>query len=129
VEEPIENQVSGVIVDTAYQVYRELGPGMLESAYESVLAFELAQRGMAVRLQVPVPLVWRDLVVRECFRADMVVEDMVLIELKSVEHVLPVHKKQVITYLKLTGLRVGLLLNFGAKSWPECVHRLVNGMD
>lgn len=127
-DDPIENQVSGLIVDTSYHLYKELGPGMLESAYEAVLAFELSRRGMNVRLQVPVPLIWQELMIRECFRADMVVEDKVLVELKSVEHVVPVHKKQVITYLKLTGLKVGLLLNFGAKSWPECVHRLVNGM-
>lgn len=127
-EDSTENRITGCILDTAYRIYAELGPGMLESAHESVLAFELARQGFSVRLQVPVPLVWDGMLVKECFRADMVVNETVLIELKSVEHLVPVHKKQVITYLKLMDLKVGLLINFGAKSFGECVQRLVNGL-
>lgn len=123
-----ENRISGAIVDTAYRIYSELGPGMLESAYESVLAFELTRQNREVRLQVPVPLVWDGMLVKECFRADMVVDGTVLVELKSVEHLVPVHKKQVLTYLKLMDLKVGLLINFGAKTFGECVVRLVNGL-
>jgi len=123
-----ENDVARVIIDCAFRIYRELGSGMLESAYEAVLAFELTQRGFHVRLQVPVPLIWNGLQVKECFRADMVVNDLVLVELKSVENLVPVHKKQVITYLRLTGLRLGLLINFGARVFQEGVQRLVNGL-
>jgi GxxExxY protein len=126
--EPNENRITGIVVDSAYRIHSELGPGMLESAYESVLAYELTRKGLEVRLQVPVPLLWEGLMVKECFRADMVVEGVVLVELKSVEHLVPVHKKQVITYLKLMDLRVGLLLNFGAKTFADCVQRLVNGL-
>lgn len=122
------NRVSGTVVDAAFRIYRELGSGMLESAYESVLAYELVRKGLDVRLQVPVPLVWDGMLVKECFRADMVIDGSVLVELKSVEHLVPVHKKQVITYLKLMDLKVGLLINFGARSFAECVVRLVNGL-
>lgn len=127
-DESEENRVSGAIVDAAFRMHRELGPGMLESAYESVLAYELVRRGLEVRLQVPVPLVWDGMLVKECFRADLVVEGIVLVELKSVEHLVPVHKKQVITYLKLMDLRVGLLINFGAKTFGDAVVRLANGL-
>jgi len=127
-EDTAENRITGILVDTAYRIHNELGSGMLESAYEAVLAYELVRRGLEVRLQVPVPLVWDGMLVKECFRADMVVGGVVLVELKSVEHLVPVHKKQVITYLKLMDLKVGLLINFGAKSFGDCVVRLVNGL-
>ncbi len=127
-EDTNENRITGAIVDAAFRIHNELGAGMLESAYEAVLGYELVRRGLEVRLQVPVPLVWDGMLVKECFRADMVVDRTVLVELKSVEHLVPVHKKQVITYLKLMDLKVGLLINFGARTFGECVVRLVNGL-
>lgn len=127
-EDSNENRITGAIVDAAYRIHNELGTGMLESAYEAVLGYELTRKGLEVRLQVPVPVLWDGMLVKECFRADMVIDGVVLVELKSVEHLVPVHKKQVITYLKLMDLKVGLLINFGARSFGECVQRLVNGL-
>jgi GxxExxY protein len=97
------NDVAKVIVDAALKVHVTLGPGLLESAYEAVLAYELEQRGLRVRRQQPFGIVYESLTVNDAFRADLVVEDQVMIELKSVESVHPVHKKQLLTYLRLSG--------------------------
>jgi len=123
-----EDEVSAVVVDVAFHMHRELGPGMLESAYESVLCYELSRRGLKISQQVPVPLIWNGMLVKECFRADVVVEDLVLVELKSVPQLAAVHKKQTITYLKLMNLKLGLLINFGAPVFSEVICRLVNGL-
>ncbi len=116
-----------VIVDAALQVHRELGPGLLEQVYESVLARELECRGLTVRRQVSIPIRYRDLHFPEGFRADMIVQDEVLLELKSVEQLSRVHSKQVLTYLKLTGLRLGFLLNFGAPLMKDGIERIALG--
>ena len=108
------NQISGQIVDAALKVHTRLGPGLLESVYERILAHELEQRGLAVERQIPVPIVYDGLRFEEGFRADLIVEKAVVVELKSVETLAPVHGKQLLTYLKLFDYRLGLLINFGA---------------
>lgn len=123
-----ENRIATEIVDAAFRIYRKLGPGLLESAYESVLVYELVQKGLRVDRQVPVPLVWEGLMMRESFRADLIIDGTVLIELKSVEMLAAVHRKQTLTYLRITGLKLGLIVNFGAHSFGDCIHRVVNGL-
>ncbi len=107
-----ENEIGTLILAAAIELHRDLGPGLLESVYEIVLARELSSRGLAVGRQVPVPIVYRGLRFEEGFRADLIVAGRVLLELKSVERVTPAHKKQVQSYLRLTGLKLGYLLNF-----------------
>ena len=121
-----ENEIARIIVDAAYHVHASLGPGLLESVYEVVLARELEKRGLRVARQVPVRVVYDNMVFDEGFRADPVVEDSVIVELKSVVAVAPVHKKQLLTYLRLTGKRLGLLINFGAMLIKDGVTRVVN---
>ena len=103
-----ENKIAKLVVDSAYQVHTKLGPGLLESVYEVVLAHEIEKRGLAVERQVSIPIQYDELVFNEGFRADMVIEDSVILELKSVESVALVHKKQLLTYLKLTDKKLGL---------------------
>jgi len=122
------NEITGIIVDTGFMIHSTLGPGLLESAYESIFSFELIQRGLNVERQVPIPMIWKGLLIDEGFRADLIVEKQVLVELKSVERVAPVHKKQVLTYLRITGLKVGLLINFGASYFKDGVSRIANGL-
>ena len=124
-----ENEIGRIIVDAAIQVHRELGPGLLESVYEAVLAQELRDRGLMVQRQVPVPIEWRAMKFDEGFRADLVVEGKVIAELKSVESVNRAHKKQILTHLKLSHLKLGFLLNFGAAVMKEGIARTVNGLD
>jgi GxxExxY protein len=124
-----ENEIGTQILAAAIEVHRELGPGLLEAVYEIVLARELADRGLAVARQVPVAIAYKGLRFDEGFRTDIVVEGKVLLELKSVEQVLPVHKKQVQTYLRLTGIRLGYLLNFGSAVLKEGITRCVNRLE
>ena len=124
-----ENDVSGAVIDSAIRIHQALGPGLLESAYERVLAYELRKRGFHVETQVAVPLRYEDVLIEEGFRADIIVNGTVLVELKSVEKLSPVHKKQVFTYLKLTGIRLGLLINFGEALLKDGVVRIANGMS
>jgi GxxExxY protein len=123
------NEISQIVIDAAVHVHRRLGPGLLESVYHTVLAHELIKRGLHVEKEVPVPVVWDNLRFEVGFRADLIVEGMVHIELKSVEAVAPVHKKQLLTYLHLTDKRLGLLLNFGAELLKDGIHRVVNGLE
>lgn len=123
-----ENEIGSVVVETAVTVHRELGPGLLETVYEVALADELAERGLAVRRQAPVPIRYRGRTFDEGFRADLIVEEKVLVELKSVERVHPVHKKQLLTYLRLSGLKLGYLLNFGEAVMKTGITRCVNGL-
>ena len=123
-----ENKTGRVIVDAAVAVQRELGPGLLESVYEAVLARELMDRGLQVERQVSVPIVWRGMRFDEGFRADLVVAGKVIVELKSVEAVNNAHKKQLLTYLRLTGMKLGFLLNFGAAVMKDGITRTVNGL-
>ena len=124
-----ENEIAKIIVDACYRIHTGLGPGLLESVYEAVLARELIQRGLKTRRQVPVPIIWNGLTFEEGFRADLIVEDKVIIELKSVEHMTPAHGKQLLTYLRLTGKRLGLLVNFGENFIKDGIRRVVNGLE
>jgi GxxExxY protein len=121
-----ENKIAKLVVDAAYHVHTKLGPGLLESVYEVVLAHEIEKRGLALERQASIPIQYDGLVFDEGFRADMIVEDAVIIELKSVESVAPVHKKQLLTYLRLTDKKLGLLLNFGAPLIKKGIFRIVN---
>jgi GxxExxY protein len=124
-----ENQLGTLILSAAIEVHRELGPGLLESVYAIVLARELMDRKLVVERQVAVPIKYKDLRFDEGFRADLIVNGKVVLELKSVERVTPAHKKQVQTYLKLTGLKLGYLLNFGDALLKDGITRCVNGLD
>jgi GxxExxY protein len=124
-----ENEISKIIVDCAYQIHTKLGPGLLESVYESVLARLLERRGLKVERQVTVPIRFDDLEFDEGFRADLLVEGLVIVELKSVEKTAPVHRKQVITNIRLADKRLGLLINFGEALIKDGITRLVNGLE
>jgi iron complex transport system substrate-binding protein len=119
-------EISSVVVDTAFHLHRNLGPGLLETVYEAVLEKMLMDRGLAVARQKPVPIEFAGLRFDEGFRADLVVENSLIIELKSVEKMVPVHGKQLLTYLRLLDLPIGLLINFGAPTFKEGVRRVVN---
>lgn len=123
------NEVAKVIVDAALKVHVVLGPGLLESAYEAVLAYELEQRGLVVQRQRPFDIVYEGLTVRDAFRADLVVADLVIVELKSLDDVHPVHKKQLVTYLRLSGKQLGLLINFGARLLRNGITRMVYELE
>ena len=123
-----ENEIAKIVIDACYQIHTRLGPGLLESAYCRILEYELLKRGLRVRREVPIPFQYDNVQFDEGFRADLIVEDKVLLELKSVEAAAPVHKKQTLTYLKLTGLKLGLLINFGAPLIKDGITRLVNGL-
>ncbi len=114
------------IIGSAIEVHRALGPGLLEAAYESCLAFELAERGHIVERQKAVPVEYKSVRVEAGFRIDLLVDEKIIVELKAVESILPVHRAQLMTYLRLTGLRVGLLLNFNVNILKQGLHRVVN---
>ena len=126
---PTENQIAQMVVDAAFHIHKELGPGLLESVYEVVLARDLEKRGLEVVRQKPVPIVYDGVKFDEGFRADMVVQDKVLLELKAVEEIATVHKKQLLTYLRLTNKRLGLLINFGSSMIKNGIFRIVNGLE
>ena len=123
-----ENEIATIIVDVAIAVHRELGPGLLESVYEIVLAYELQQRGLRVSRQVPVAIQYKEMTFDAASRADLVLEDKVIVELKSVEQITEAHKKQVQTYLRLTGCKLSFLLNFGEALMKRGILRVVNGL-
>jgi GxxExxY protein len=127
-QRPPENLVSGDIIRAAYKVHTTLGPGLFESVYEVALAHELARGGHQVLRQVPIAVRYEQIHFDFGFRADLLVDDLVLVELKSVERILPVHKKQALTYVRLAGKRLGLLLNFGATRIKDGIVRLVHGL-
>jgi len=123
-----ENEISYKIRGCIFAVYNALGPGLLESVYEAALSYELAKTGLNVKAQVPIPALYRDIKLELGFRADMIVEDKVIIEVKSVENIAEVHHKQVITYLKLTGLKLGILVNFNSDNIDNSIYRKVNNL-
>ena len=123
-----ENEIAREVVDAAFQLHKTLGPGLLESVYEIVLASELKGRGLRVERQVSVPIVYGEQRFEEGFRADIIIEGKVILELKSVEQTAPVHKKQLLTQLRLADKRLGLLINFGAPIIKEGIFRIVNGL-
>ena len=120
------NEIAAVVVDAAVKVDTTLGPGLLESVYLRVLAYELEQRGLSVQTEVPVPIIYGPLRFDEGFRADLVVNGSVIVELKSVERLLPVHAKQLLTYLRMADKRLGLLINFGEALIRDGIQRVVN---
>jgi GxxExxY protein len=122
------DDITGGIVDTSLRIHRDLGPGLLESVYEAVLARALEQRGFQVERQQAIRFEYEGMVFEEGFRTDLLVDSRVIVELKSVERLAPVHCKQLLTYLKLTHMPVGLLINFGAATLREGLHRIVNGL-
>lgn len=123
-----ENEIGRVVVDAAIAVHRALGPGLLESVYEAVLADELVERGLTVARQVIIPIFYKEKQIDEGYRADILVEDRVVLELKSIEAIRDVHKKQLLTYLKLSGKKLGFLLNFGEVLMKKGIVRVVNGL-
>ena len=123
-----ENDIGRIIVDAAYHIHVSLGPGLLESAYQRVLAYELRKRGLSLQTEVPISIIYDGRDFDEGFRANMIVEDKVIVELKSVEKVAPVHKKQLLTYLKLADKRLGLLINFNEYLIKDGITRIVNGL-
>jgi GxxExxY protein len=123
-----ENELSKIIVDACYNIHVELGPGLFESVYEEILTYELIQRGLKISRQQGIPVIWKGEKMELGFCADLIVENKVLIEIKSVELIAPVHQKQVQTYLKLTGLKLGLLINFNQVLIKNGIQRIVNNL-
>ena len=123
-----ENEIAKEVVDAAYRVHTKLGPGLFESVYEVTLAYELRKRGLQVVRQEPIAVEYDSIRFDEGFRADVIVEDEVILELKSVENVSRSHKKQLLTYLRLADKRLGLLINFGGELIKDGITRIVNGL-
>ena len=116
-------------VDCGFRIHRDLGPGLLESVYETIMVRSLEKRGLRVERQTPISFAYDGLTFDDAFRVDLVIDDRLLVELKSVEKIAPVHGKQVLTYLRLMNLPLGLLMNFGAATFKEGVQRVANGRD
>ena len=123
-----ENEISKTIVDIAYHIHNELGAGLFESVYEEVMAYELMHRGLYVERQKTIPVKWNDITMEVGFRADLIIENKVIIELKSIEAITAVHKKQLLSYLKLSGLKLGLLINFNEALIKNGITRIVNNL-
>jgi GxxExxY protein len=122
------NSLSGIIVDSAIQVHSAIGPGLLESAYQTCLAYELRDRGLLVRTQVLLPIVYKAMTMNVAYRIDLLVEERIVVELKTVSKLLPIHEAQLLTYLKLSRRRLGLLLNFHVPLMREGIKRMVNNL-
>jgi len=123
-----ENEIAKIVVDVAYTIHKHFGPGLHESVYEVCLLYELKKRGLKAERQVPVKLQYDSIVFEESFRADLVVENKVILEIKVVENPHPVHKKQLLTYLRITKMRLGLLINFDVEFIRDGIARVVNGL-
>ncbi len=123
------NEVSGMVVDSALKVHQALGPGLLESAYEACLAFELTKRELSVQTQVELPVVYEGVQIDAGYRLDLLVADLVIVELKSVKTMAPIYEAQLLSYLKLSGIRVGLLINFNVLKLKDGIQRMVNNHD
>ena len=123
-----ENLIASSVLDESFRVHSELGPGLLESVYEQVLALRLSKAGHRVEVQKPIAITVDGLTIPDAFRADLVIDDLLIIELKSVEQMKPVFAKQLLTYLRLSGLRLGLLMNFGASRLKDGIQRITNNL-
>jgi len=121
-----ENEIATIIVDAAYTIHQRLGPGLMESVYESTIAYELGKRGLAVKRQQALPVIYETVRMNMGFRADLIVDEKVIVEIKSIETIAPVHRKQLLTYLRLTNKRLGLLINFNVELIKEGITRVVN---
>jgi len=124
----IKNELSYAIIGSAIELHKTIGPGLLESAYENALAYELRLKGFEVKQQVPMPFLYKDVKQEVRYRIDLIVENCVIIEVKSVEALAPVHYSQTLTYLKLSGLKLALLINFNCHSMKDSIHRIVNNL-
>ena len=123
-----ENELAKIIVDTAFKIHNQYGPGLFESVYEELMSYELAKQHLTLKRQSPIPLVHELIKLEAGFRADLIADEKVLIEIKSVESLAPVHYKQVTTYLKLTGIKLGLLINFNVPLIKDGIKRIVNNL-
>ena len=123
-----ENGISKIIVDSCLRIHKKLGPGLLETVYEEVLFYELTRNNLRCKRQIAIPVIYENIKMDIGFRADLIVEDKVIIELKSVENIMPVHKKQLLTYLKITGMKLGLLVNFNVELIKNGITRIVNNI-
>ena len=123
-----ENSIATLVVDAAFKIHKTLGPGLLESVYQATLSYELEKRGLSVRQQVGLPVYYEALKLEIGYRVDLIVGDKVIIEIKSVEALALVHRMQLLTYLRLANLRLGLLINFNVERIREGIHRVVNGL-
>jgi GxxExxY protein len=124
-----ENELAKVVVNVAYRVHKSLGPGLLESVYQAVMVHELRKQGFQIKAKHPVPVVWESIRIDLAFQADIIVEDKLILELKSVEEIARVHRKQLLTYLRLTNCRLGLLINFGSELIKDGISRVVNRLE
>jgi len=123
------NEITGAIIETAIEIHRRLGPGLLESVYRKILAYELRKKGFEVQEEWPIPVVWDNIPMELGFRADLLVNSQVLVELKSVEKVAPVCKKVLLTYLRIAEIQIGLLINFGEELLKNGIHRVANNYE
>lgn len=121
-----ENEISKIILDIAFDIHTKLGPGLFESVYEEILIYELEDYGLNIKKQLGIPVVWNELKMEVGFRADIIVENKVIIEIKSVEALAPIHYKQLTTYLKITNLKLGLLINFNEYLLKDGIKRIAN---
>ncbi|MBL0341113.1 MAG: GxxExxY protein [Bacteroidetes bacterium] len=121
-----ENELSKIIVNSFFTIHTQLGPGLFESVYEEILHFELKKAGLFVDRQKAIPVIWDSVQLDLGFRADLVLNSKVLVEIKSIERIAPVHQKQVLTYLRLTGIKLGLLVNFNEALIKDGIQRIVN---
>ena len=123
-----ENEIGKIVVDSAIKVHKALGPGLLESAYEACLAYELKETGLDVQTQVGLPLKYEDVMLDVGYRVDILIEKKVVLELKTVERLLPIHEAQIISYLKLSNCKLGFLLNFKVYRMKDGIRRIVNNL-
>jgi GxxExxY protein len=123
-----ENEISTQIIKTAIELHKKFGPGLLESPYENALAYDLRESGLIVRQQVPIPFIYKDIKLDVGFRLDLLVNEKVIVEVKSIDALAPVHYAQLLTYLRLTNLKLGLLINFNSKLLKDGIHRVVNNL-
>lgn len=124
-----ENELSYKVIGIALELHKSLGPGLLESTYENALAYDLRETGLVVKQQVPMPFVYKEVKMEVGYRLDLVVADKLIIEIKSLEKLAPVHFAQTLTYLKLSEMKLGLLINFNTKLLKNGIHRIVNDLN
>jgi GxxExxY protein len=122
-----ENELSEIIIECSIKIHKTLGPGLLESVYEKILAYELQKKGLKIECQVSIPIRYENIIFNEGFRVDIIVNDSVIVELKSIVDFDPVHYKQLLTYLKLTDKKLGLLINFNKELLKDGIKRVING--
>lgn len=123
-----ENQIATIVVDCCFQIHTTIGPGLLESVYEEILSLELIKRGLIIERQKAIPVIYEGKKLDIGFRTDIIVENKVILELKSIEELAPVHAKKLLTYLKISGLKLGLLINFSEGLIKDGIHRIVNNL-